>query len=96
MKLSTTIDIALGVFLGGLALDGAHYAMTRLNPPAGPLAFTAQQSRPDEPLPRQQIAIAPRGAQPNPATKPCEVTNNQGERYSCDDPYHPQHSPRQP
>jgi hypothetical protein len=95
MKLSTTLDIALGVFLGGLALDGAHYAITRLNPPTAPIAF----ARPSEPLPRQQPAIVPadrpRAPQPIPA-KPCEVTNDQGERYSCDDPYHPQQSPRQP
>jgi len=36
MKLSMILDVALGVLLGSLALDGVHAFLARVNPQPGP------------------------------------------------------------
>lgn len=45
MKLSLVLDIAIGVLIGGLALDGVHYAFFALNPPKLPVMATAGVER---------------------------------------------------
>jgi hypothetical protein len=88
MRLSTVLTIALGVFLGGVALRLLDHlvANVELNLLERQLSTLTHRA---EPRPLEQMP--PPGPddrdylpkQPVAAAKPCQVTNSRGETFSC-------------
>jgi hypothetical protein len=84
MRLSTILSIALGVFLGGVALRLLDHVVTNIELNLATKRLTSW-TRPivqhlPQPVSHDRDSLP---TQPVAAAKPCQVTNSRGETFSC-------------